>query len=495
MARARTRNPEYAWQPRRRPLVVLSDQGPPKTIPTGLFSLPGRDRTWNPHACNFLSANRANLSALEVEAQLVPSADEVTLRLKPGGVVGAVPLRAPDTRKIAAGLVVKPRFGWDDIGLLLHRVGWSARPRVLEMPLVPGSAKEVPPWVLAGPILQRIAQLLREIRRGFRMHEEVRQSPRGQVLWDRYVHQQMARGAFHQLPCRYPQLGPDLLLQSYLRWGVERVHGSLAPFTVTDVIARTLSHEAEGLLLALGHVRARVPDRRCIEQMLLGSALPSDIFRQGLQALGWLVDERGLAGPAEMDGLAWAMPMHQLFERWVEHIVQLWSHGFGGQVRSASQAQTTVPIRWSRRGRTSLGSLIPDLVVRHGEDVYIIDAKYKGHFEELDDHRWSELADDLRSEHRHDLHQVLAYASIYEARRITAVLAYPMFPGTWLRLGRAASISADLTHAGRELRLVLTGLPLEVPAGTSTAELAGQFEALRLSNAQFGLQSIPDRAS
>ncbi|HUS93111.1 MAG TPA: hypothetical protein VM695_14730 [Phycisphaerae bacterium] len=179
------------------------------------------------------------------------------------------------------------------------------------------------------------------------------------------------------------------------------------------------------------------------------------------------------------------MPMHQLFERWVEHIVRLWAHGFGGQIKSAGRGETTVPIQWSRRGRTSMGSLSPDLVVRHGQDVYVIDAKYKGHFEELDDHRWAELADELRNEHRHDLHQVLAYASVYEARRIVAVLAYPMFPGTWLRLSQRhqASISAEVTQGGRQLQLVLTGLPLQLPAQAKTENLAMQFETMRLAAA------------
>lgn len=35
-----------------------------------------------------------------------------------------------------------------------------------------------------------------------------------------------------------------------------------------------------------------------------------------------------------------------------------------------------------------------------GDTVSVIDAKYKGHFEELDDHRWRELRIKLQSEHR-----------------------------------------------------------------------------------------------
>lgn len=52
--------------------------------------------------------------------------------------VGAVPLRSPDTRKVAGGVVVRPRFGWNGIGPLLQQIGWVASPQVLEMPLVPG---------------------------------------------------------------------------------------------------------------------------------------------------------------------------------------------------------------------------------------------------------------------------------------------------------------------------------------------------------------------
>jgi hypothetical protein len=201
---------------------VLSDQGEARPISPALFGVVGRDRSWNPHADNFLRANEAPLEALDVRAELVAGRTEVGVRLRPGGTVGAVPLRAPDTQRVAGVVVVRPRFGWGGIGPLLHAVGWAASPRVLEQPLVPGSAREVPPWVLAGPLLRRLGQLLREVRRGFRMCEEVRTRPRGQILWQRYTRQEMARGAFHRLPCRFPELGPDVLLRSYLRWGLER---------------------------------------------------------------------------------------------------------------------------------------------------------------------------------------------------------------------------------------------------------------------------------
>jgi 5-methylcytosine-specific restriction endonuclease McrBC regulatory subunit McrC len=348
------------------------------------------------------------------------------------------------------------------------------------MPLVPGSAREVPPWVLAGPVLQRLADLIRELRRGFRMHEEVRETPRGQILWQRYVREQMVRGAFHQLPCRFPELGPDMLLRGYLRWGLESVHRSLTPFVAIDGIARRLAEQAEGLLQSLSDAAARPPDRNTLDRLARTLGLPSAALVRGLQALGWIVEERGLAGAAETDGLAWALPMHQLFERWVEHLVRGWARGFGGEVIVGRADETVVPIHWYSGTPGSMKSLVPDLVVRHQEDVYVIDAKYKGHFQELDDARWGDLADELREAHRHDVHQVLAYASLFEGARTTAVLVYPMHSVTWARLashGRTFAL-ADLTGGGRRVRLALAGVPVELPVGESPSSLSRAWNAL-----------------
>ena len=217
----------YQWHRRSSSLLVLNDQGASVRLSPEAFGVTGRDRSWNSFAQNFLSANEPQLRALEARTALVPDADKIHLCVKPGGTVGAVPLRSATTRKVIGGLVVRPRFGWNDIGPLLQEIGWTASPQLLEFPLVPGAAREVPPWVLAGPILERFRILIRELTRGFRLHEEVRQSPRGQIIWQRYVSEHVSRGAYHRLPCRFPELGPDMQLRAMLRWGLEVVHRSL----------------------------------------------------------------------------------------------------------------------------------------------------------------------------------------------------------------------------------------------------------------------------
>lgn len=46
----------------------------------------------------------------------------------------------------------------------------------------------------------------------------------------------------------------------------------------------------------------------------------------------------------------------------------------------------------------------------------VVDAKYKRHWEELQEGRWSSRSDDIREQHRADILQVLAYANLASAR-------------------------------------------------------------------------------
>ena len=468
MARSRRSQnsvPFAEWRKRPGCILRLEDQGRSIRLDPANFGIHARDRSWNLFARDLIAANSPQFHALAVTPTLVPETDQISVYLRPSGAIGSIPLRSPTTRKVVGGLVVRPRFGWNDIGPLLQEIGWTASPRLLPFPLVPGAANEVPPWVLAGPIIERFRALLRELTPGFRWQVEPRQSPRGQILWDRYQNEQLRLGRFHELPCRFPDLGPDLLLRGMIRWGIEVVRRSLAGWVATDPIARRLTELAAELSLKIVDAQVIVPSKAQLDAILLTSNLPSFALRRGMQALAWLVDERGLAGTAQNDGLAWCLPMHELFERWVEHLIRLWARGIGAQVRSGRVHETLVPIHWRQAAASSLNSLIPDLVVQRGPRTWIVDAKYKGHFEELDERRWAELAEELRQEHRHDLHQVLAYASVVGAEQVTTVLAYPMRFHTWQKLAERnrTFTSATVNTGTRRLTIALVGLPLQMP--------------------------------
>src|SRR5690606_2073450 len=103
----------------------------------------------------FLEANRSHLRRLEVTASL-ETRGGVALRLTPGPKIGAVPLLSPSTRRAAAGLLVEPRFHWSALGSVLGSIGFAIEPSLGGTQLVPGSAREVPAWLLAAPVVRRL---------------------------------------------------------------------------------------------------------------------------------------------------------------------------------------------------------------------------------------------------------------------------------------------------------------------------------------------------
>ena len=138
------------------------------TVPVDSFAPRQRSGGWGPYAETFLRFNAVALRALDVRLEVTSDTNGMLVKLVPGDRAGAAPLRSGLTGQVTGGLMVKPRFGWAGIGQVLHQTGWHAAPEFLDLPMVPGSAREVPPWVLAGPVLARLQSLLYSLSPGYR---------------------------------------------------------------------------------------------------------------------------------------------------------------------------------------------------------------------------------------------------------------------------------------------------------------------------------------
>lgn len=82
---------------------------------------------------------------------------------------------------------------------------------------MPGSAQQVPPWIIGGPIVSYLEKLLKHSLPAFREMEEVLSMPRGAIDWGQYARQRVAHGKAHLLPCRFSDLQPERQLRSYIR--------------------------------------------------------------------------------------------------------------------------------------------------------------------------------------------------------------------------------------------------------------------------------------
>jgi hypothetical protein len=243
----------------------------------------------------------------------------------------------------------------------------------------------------------------------------------------------------------------------------------LALVAGTDRVALGLRTDATQLLDQLGSVARVYPRTELINRMSGGDPLLAQTVRSGLDAIGWVRDERGLGGGRQMDGLAWSLPLDTLWEEHVSSRVREQVRQEGGVLRLGRRGETVTPLGWSDPSHRSLGHLVPDVVVTRPASIWVVDAKYKSHFAEIDETGWRHMAGEIRESHRADIHQILGYAALFDAREITATLAYPLRHETWAMLHKRGldRTTADVYNGARHVRLELWGLPFGTALSTT----------------------------
>jgi hypothetical protein len=117
-----------------------------------------------------------------------------------------------------------------------------------------------------------------------------------------------------------PDLAVDPMLRKYIKWTLERLYRDLLKVGGNDPIALNLAKLAIVLIDLLADVTPLMPRRDELDRRIVKSTVIGEAFRRGLEAIAWIVDERGLGGGNERDGLAWIIPLEKLWESYVESI-------------------------------------------------------------------------------------------------------------------------------------------------------------------------------
>jgi hypothetical protein len=343
-SRGRARSGFTGVIPKARPLLKTTDEGAPVRINGAMVGANG-DRWIDP----FLAANDAALDRLGLAPE-VHSASGIHLELRPSGTIGAVPLVAPATRRVAAGVLVEPRFRWSALGDVMSAVGFTVAPTLGGGALVPGSAREVPSWLVAGPVVRRLEGLLAHRRSSFVERSELRRSPRGQIQWGTWARRQVPMGQWATLPCHFSDLSDDPDLMAALRWTLRRLDDDLSAESRTGP-ARVLRRRIDALLLQAGEGPASRPKA---ESLGAHDAWVAD----AVEAMAWIAEERGLGGARALDGLAWDLVVAELWEEWVRSFSRELAPRLG--LVAPSDVEVRRPLRWDGT-IVSMGSLAPDV--------------------------------------------------------------------------------------------------------------------------------------
>ena len=158
--------------------------------------------------------------------------------------------------------------------------------------------------------------------------------------------------------------------------------------------------------------------------------------------------------------------MEQFFEAWVETVMRAVSQRSGGLLKSGRRRETISALSWEPPYVGSQRSLIPDLILEMEDVAIIVDAKYKKHWEELQERGWRGQDDDLREQHRADLLQVLAYANLVSTKHVVCCLVYPCSSATWESLARRDRLfhCSELPNRGRSIQVWLSAIPMSAAA-------------------------------
>ena len=273
-------------------------------------------------------------------------------------------------------------------------------------------------------VLARLKALLDSLSRRFELVNENRLAPRGTVRWNQYATQYLATGQFLSVPCTFPDLRDDRLLVGAIRYSLEKQRSALESQREHGGFVHQLIAFCNDLLRRVQNSPALLPSANTLASWLQ-RPMRTQHFLEGLQAIEWTIEDRGLAGVSDLEGIPWRMQMEQFFEAWVETVFRSVARAIGANVRIGRRRETVDPISWEPPYLGSQKALVPDVWLDWGATTLIVDAKYKRHWDELEDSSWGSVEEMVREQHRSDLLQVLAYAGLARTDRVIVCLAYP----------------------------------------------------------------------
>ena len=444
--------------------LELQDHGTTRKSAVEFFGL---SKLRDPHPAaarltdQFANQNRRLLELLDVRMYSDYDGRDVRLVIEAGSAVGAIPLLSPTSARPDFGLLVQPRFPWAGIGPMLAEMGWRISPTPLRLPMLRRSERRIPPWVLSSMILVRLSALLDSLDRRFENVTEDRNAPRGSVHWQEYATNRLPHANFLSIPCTFPDLRDDRQLKGAIRYTVEKQMRSLETQKEHGGFVVRLLEFAAQLHRRVQMVPTHIPSRRTVDSWLQ-RPMRGENFLNGVQSIEWTVEDRGLAGLSDLEGLAWRMPMDQFFEAWVETVLLKVAQRTGGNLKVGRKRETIQSIHWEPSFLGTQKALIPDLWLEFAELTVIVDAKYKRHWEELQQHSWSRVTDILREQHRNDLLQVLAYANLAQTAKVVACLLYPCTAESWQSLRDRGRLhhKAEINIGTRSIQLWLTAIPM-----------------------------------
>ena len=357
----------------------------------------------------FIDYNFDYFKFLGVQPYIIGSDQKTALTFRTSCFIGSIPLRASDTGKQIGDFVVMPRFisrdRFEDYIEILNLLGSEISPYVIDsLPLASGRNFRPPLYLEAVKFISALEILVAKVWRKFDNEEIISKQPSGQINWNKYINNEFKIENRLKFPVRKNILSEFHSEYAEVRYVFDLCKNELFSSNTPQGIKISLQSRLNFLEEKLYEHKPKATNDIVIRAS--DSPVIKNCKEQANKILKFKL----------VDSTAWRVDFSDVFEKFIQYIFREVANEIGGRLFSnfKFRSRTTKYYSWE------LKHLEPDAIFEKGDLLIFIDAKYKSNLYNKFDQ--SEI---LKNEHRHDLHQIMAYSSFSKTEFKYGFLCYP----------------------------------------------------------------------
>ncbi|WP_243473549.1 McrC family protein [Winogradskyella sp. MH6] len=357
----------------------------------------------------FINYNSKQFDFLDVQPFIVGTDQNVSIAFRTSGFIGSIPLRAPDTGKQIGDFVVTPRFSgysrYEDYIEILNLLDTEITPHILDsLPLVSGKNYRPPLYLEAVKYINSLESLINLNWRKFDNIEKISEEPIGKINWQKYSKLEYKVENRLKFPVRKNVLSEFHSEYSEIRFVFDLCKKEILSANTPLRIKTTFRSRLNFIEEKLYYHKPKYTTNLAIK--FSDNPTVTKCKQQANKILNFNLQ----------DSTAWKIDFSDVFEKFVQYLFRLVAKEIGGRIYTNYKFHAVSKKFYS----WELKHIEPDAIYQKKDLQVFIDAKYKSNL-----YNKYGISENLKEDHRHDLHQIMAYSSFSKTGPKNGLLCYP----------------------------------------------------------------------
>jgi len=357
----------------------------------------------------FIDYNSDQFKFLGVNPYIIGTDQNTSIAFRSSSFIGSIPLRASDTGKQIGDFVVMPRFigrdRFEDYIEILNLLGTEISPESIDsLPLASGKNFRPPLYLEAVKFIASLEKLTMRSWRKFDNIEKLSNQPTGQINWTKYINKEYKVENRIKFPARSNVLSEFHSEYAEIRYVFDICKSELLSANTPQRIKTTLRNKLSFLEERLYHHKPKTTNKIAIR------------FSDSPNVKACKVQANKILNFKLVDSTAWRVDFSDVFEKFIQHIFKEVAKETGGRLYSNFKFHS----RTSKHFSWELKHVEPDAIYQKENYLVFVDAKYKSNL-----YNKFGQSETLKEDHRHDLHQIMAYSSFSKTDFKFGFLCYP----------------------------------------------------------------------